>query len=151
MTKIWMAAAAVALAGGMAHAQEQTFISIGDRRGDRGVYPQAVRSARLVNGRSEHRHPLRLRIDRLVRLQHQRDPVGRARFGWRIGLAVPRLQRYSSRTPAPSRPLRACSLHPEPFTVVAGAEPTSPTPRTCRAARQHRHPRVGPARHDGNS
>ena len=128
MNKFWMAAAAstALMAGSAAHAQEQTFISIGTG-GVTGVYyPAGGAICRLVN-RDRAEHGIRCGVEStggsIFNLNALRD--GELEFG-----IVQSDWQYHSfngtsqfEDQGPYEELRAIfSLHPEPFTVVARSD-----------------------------
>jgi TRAP transporter TAXI family solute receptor len=125
MTRIWMAAAAVAVAGGMAHAQ-QTFISIGTG-GVTGVYyPAGGAICRLVNsGRSEH--GIRCGVESTGGSIFNINAVGAGELEFGVAQSDWQFHAYNGTSrfeeTGAVEDLRAVfSLHPEPFTVVARAD-----------------------------
>ncbi len=128
MNKFWMAAAAstALMAGTAAHAQEQTFISIGTG-GVTGVYyPAGGAICRLVN-RDRAEHGIRCGVEStggsIFNLNALRD--GELEFG--IVQSDWQFHSYNGTSQfeeqGPHEELRAIfSLHPEPFTVVARAD-----------------------------
>jgi len=125
MTKIWMAAAAVALAGGMAHAQ-QTFMSIGTG-GVTGVYyPAGGAICRLVNsGRSDH--GIRCGVESTGGSIFNINAVRSGELEFGVAQSDWQFHAYNGTSQFAEtgafEGLRAVfSLHPEPFTVVARAD-----------------------------
>jgi len=125
MTKIWMAAAAVALAGGMAHAQ-QTFMSIGTG-GVTGVYyPAGGAICRLVNsGRSDH--GIRCGVESTGGSIFNINAVRSGELEFGVAQSDWQFHAYNGTSQFAEtgafEDLRAVfSLHPEPFTVVARAD-----------------------------
>jgi TRAP transporter TAXI family solute receptor len=125
MTRIWMAAAAVALAGGMAHAQ-QTFMSIGTG-GVTGVYyPAGGAICRLVNsGRSDH--GIRCGVESTGGSIFNINAVRSGELEFGVAQSDWQFHAYNGTSQFAEtgafEGLRAVfSLHPEPFTVVARAD-----------------------------
>jgi len=125
MTKIWMAAAAMAVAGGAAQAQD-TFISIGTG-GVTGVYyPAGGAICRLVN-RDRAEHGIRCGVESTGGSIFNINAVRSGELEFGVAQSDWQFHAYNGSSQFEDagafEDLRAVfSLHPEPFTVVARAD-----------------------------
>jgi len=125
MTKIWMAAAAFAVAGGAAQAQD-TFISIGTG-GVTGVYyPAGGAICRLVN-RDRAEHGIRCGVESTGGSIFNINAVRSGELEFGVSQSDWQFHAYNGSSQFEDagafEDLRAVfSLHPEPFTVVARAD-----------------------------
>jgi len=127
MTRTWItAAAALAMTSGLAHAQEQTFISIGTG-GVTGVYyPAGGAICRLVN-RDRSEHGIRCGVESTGGSIFNINAIRSGELEFGVAQSDWQFHAYNGTSQFEDtgafEGLRAVfSLHPEPFTVVARAD-----------------------------